>query len=134
MEISVFIREYAPLAGGSRAGVPDRSGGDLGAGGQSRRVGARVRSAGSIITFSASRPTGCPTYGGLAGGRSCRPARYVSGSTRTISARSWITAACFARPIPGRRDMSANPTGLRQGDRLQPLHQRGERRQPGSLS
>ena len=32
MEISVFIREYAPLARGGRAGVPDRSGGDLGAG------------------------------------------------------------------------------------------------------
>ena len=96
MEISVFIREYAPLAGEA---------------GRAFRIDPVVILAQaaietgwgeSIITFSASRPTGCPTYGGPAGGRSCRPARYVSGSTRTISARSWITAACFARPIPGR--------------------------------
>lgn len=101
MEISVFIREYAPLAGEA---------------GRAFRIDPVVILAQAAIetgwgestlcrkyhNFSASRPTGCPTYGGPAGGRSCRPARYVSGSTRTISARSWITAACFARPIPGR--------------------------------
>ncbi len=117
MEISVFIREYAPLAGeAGRAFRIDpvvilaQAAIETGWGESTLcreyhnffGITAYGRSAGSIITFSASRPTGCPTYGGPAGGRSCRPARYVSGSTRTISARSWITAACFARPIPGR--------------------------------
>ena len=87
MEISVFIREYAPLAGEA---------------GRAFRIDPVVILAQAAIETGWGESTGCPTYGGPAGGRSCRPARYVSGSTRTISARSWITAACFARPIPGR--------------------------------
>ena len=91
MEISVFIREYAPLAGEA---------------GRAFRIDPVVILAQAAIETGWGESTLCREYhnffGITAGGRSCRPARYVSGSTRTISARSWITAACFARPIPGR--------------------------------
>ena len=118
MEISVFIREYAPLAGEA---------------GRAFRIDPVVILAQAAIETGWGESTLCREYHNFfgitayglpnvwwtgrwtelsprslrfriypAGGRSCRPARYVSGSTRTISARSWITAACFARPIPGR--------------------------------
>lgn len=101
MEISVFIREYAPLAGEA---------------GRAFRIDPVVILAQAAIETGWGESTLCREYHNFFGitayglpnvwwtgrGRSCRPARYVSGSTRTISARSWITAACFARPIPGR--------------------------------
>ena len=80
MEISVFIREYAPLAGEA---------------GRAFRIDPVVILAQAAIETGWGESTLCREYHNFFG----------------------ITAY-----------------GLRQGDRLQPLHQRGERRQPGSLS
>lgn len=101
MEISVFIREYAPLAGEA---------------GRAFRIDPVVILAQAAIETGWGESTLCREYHNFFGitayglpnvwwtGRwtELSPRRYVSGSTRTISARSWITAACFARPIPGR--------------------------------
>ena len=100
MEISVFIREYAPLAGEA---------------GRAFRIDPVVILAQAAIETGWGESTLCREYHNFFGitayglpnvwwtGRWTElSARYVSGSTRTISARSWITAACFARPIPGR--------------------------------
>ena len=105
MEISVFIREYAPLAGEA---------------GRAFRIDPVVILAQAAIETGWGESTLCREYHNFFGitayglpnvwwtGRWTERSRGLGdvykrqGSTRTISARSWITAACFARPIPGR--------------------------------
>ena len=90
MEISVFIREYAPLAGEA---------------GRAFRIDPVVILAQAAIETGWGESTLCRKYHNFFG----------------------ITAYGLPNLSPGGRH-ERQPYGLRQGDRLQPLHQRGERR------
>ena len=92
MEISVFIREYAPLAGEA---------------GRAFRIDPVVILAQAAIETGWGESTLCREYHNF----------FVHGL---------LPPASLGLSPGGRHERQ--PYGLRQGDRLQPLHQRGERR------
>lgn len=101
MEISVFIREYAPLAGEA---------------GRAFRIDPVVILAQAAIETGWGESTLCRKYHNFFGITAYGlpnvwwTGRWTELSPRSLrfriypddKARSWITAACFARPIPGR--------------------------------
>ena len=133
MEISVFIREYAPLAG-------ER--------GRAFRIDPVVILAQAAIETGWGESTLCREYHNFFGITAYGlpnvwwTGRWTELSPRSLRFRIYPDDKCsfmdYCRLLrsalsPGGRH-ERQPYGLRQGDRLQPLHQRGERRQPGSLS
>ena len=124
MEISVFIREYAPLAGEA---------------GRAFRIDPVVILAQAAIETGWGESTLCREYHNFFGITAYGlpnvwwTGRWTELSPRSLRFRIYPDDKCsfmdYCRLL-----RSAYPYGLRQGDRLQPLHQRGERRQPGSLS
>ncbi len=133
MEISVFIREYAPLAGEA---------------GRAFRIDPVVILAQAAIETGWGESTLCREYHNFFGITAYGlpnvwwTGRWTELSPRSLRFRIYPDDKCSfmdycrllrSRLSPGGRH-ERQPYGLRQGDRLQPLHQRGERRQPGSLS
>ena len=128
MEISVFIREYAPLAGEA---------------GRAFRIDPVVILAQAAIETGWGESTLCREYHNFFGITAYGlpnvwwTGRWTELSPRSLRFRIYPDDKCsfmdYCRLSPGGRH-ERQPYGLRQGDRLQPLHQRGERRQPGSLS
>ena len=131
MEISVFIREYAPLAGEA---------------GRAFRIDPVVILAQAAIETGWGESTLCREYHNFFGITAYGlpnvwwTGRWTELSPRSLRFRIYPDDKCsfmdYCRLLglsPGGRH-ERQSYGLRQGDRLQPLHQRGERRQPGSLS
>lgn len=128
MEISVFIREYAPLAGEA---------------GRAFRIDPVVILAQAAIETGWGESTLCREYHNFFGITAYGlpnvwwTGRWTELSPRSLRFRIYPDDKCsFMDSLglsPGGRH-ERQSYGLRQGDRLQPLHQRGERRQPGSLS
>ena len=128
MEISVFIREYAPLAGEA---------------GRAFRIDPVVILAQAAIETGWGESTLCREYHNFFGITAYGlpnvwwTGRWTELSPRSLRFRIYPDDKCsfmdYCRLSPGGRH-ERQSYGLRQGDRLQPLHQRGERRQPGSLS
>ena len=122
MEISVFIREYAPLAGEA---------------GRAFRIDPVVILAQAAIETGWGESTLCREYHNFFGITAYGlpnvwwTGRWTELSSRSLRFRIYpddglLPPASLGLSPGGRHERQ--PYGLRQGDRLQPLHQRGERR------